>query len=78
MKLNNKESFIEEVKKFHQSKLPLIIATDVLGHFNTTVIVDGKIFVLDSLPYVEGQYDDSIVEAICYLYKQSFLKEWLI
>lgn len=75
MKLNNKESFIEEVKKFHQSKLPFIIATDVLGHFNTTVIVNGKVFVLDSLPYVEGQYDDSIVEAICYFYKQSFLKE---
>jgi len=75
MKLNNKENFIEEIKKLHQSNLPLIIATDVLGHFNTTVIVNGKVFVLDSLPYVEGQYDDSIVEAICYLYKQSFLKE---
>jgi hypothetical protein len=54
--------------------MPVIIATDVLGHFNTTVILNGRVYVLDSLPYVEGQYDDSILEAISYYHQVSFLK----
>lgn len=66
---NRKEKFCEEIKRFHDSKLPLIIATDVLGHFNTTVILDGVVYVLDSLPYVEGQYDPAIIEAIAYYHK---------
>ena len=53
----------------------MIIATDVLGHYNTCVILDGKIYVLDSLPYVQGQYDDGIHEAIQYYYTTSFLKK---
>lgn len=53
----------------------MIIATDVLGHFNTTVLLDGRVYVLDSLPYVEGQYDDGILETISYSFKTSFLKE---
>lgn len=52
----------------------MIIATDVLGHFNTCVILEGQSYILDSLPYVEGQYDNDIHEAIGYLYRESFLK----
>lgn len=57
------------------SKQPIIIATDVLGHFNTTILLQGKVFVLDSLPYVENQYDHAICEAIAFYYKTSFLKK---
>ena len=53
----------------------MIVATDVLGHFDTLVIFEGKTYVLDSLPYVEGQYDYQIHEAIQYYHKISFLKE---
>ena len=52
-----KEEFVEELKKMNLA-LPVIIATDVLGHFNTTVLFQGNIYVLDSLPYCNGQYDD--------------------
>lgn len=69
-----KENFVNDLK-IANPKLPIIIATDVLGHFNTTVLFGGNIYVLDSLPHVEGQYDNGIVEAIRHYYLQSFLKE---
>ena len=73
-KNHKKEEFIEELKKANP-QLPIIIATDVLGHFNTTVLFQGRIYVLDSLPFVDSQYDNGIVEAIKYYYQKSFLKE---
>ncbi len=53
---------------------PVIIATDVLGHFYTTVLFEGQIYILDSLSsYMETKHDTPIVECIEYLYKQSYL-----
>lgn len=42
----------------------MIIATDVLGHFDTLVIFEGKIYILDSLPYIEERFDYEIHETI--------------
>ena len=72
---HSKEEFVLEVQKNQGSGLPMIIAVDVLGHFNTCVILEGKLYSLDSLPFVEGQYDGGIYEAIGYYYQVSFLKE---
>jgi hypothetical protein len=38
-KHNRKEYFVEEIKKAHNSPLPIIIVTDVLGHFNVTILL---------------------------------------
>lgn len=59
---------------------PIIIATDILGHFNTTVLFEGQIYILDSLStYMDTKHDSKIVECIEYLYKQSFLiHDWCI
>ena len=73
-KNHRKEEFVEELKKA-DPHLPVIVATDVLGHFNTTVLFQGRIYVLDSLPFVDSQFDTGIVEAIKYYYQKSFLKD---
>lgn len=53
---------------------PVIIATDILGHFYTVVLFQGKIYILDTLsPYMDTRHDSTIVECIEYLYKQSYL-----
>ena len=55
---------------------PVIIATDVLGHYYTVVLFQGQIYILDSLdPYMSSQHDSPIVECIQYLYKKSYLIE---
>ena len=41
---------------------PILIATDTLGHFYTTVLFRGEAFILDSLdPYLETKFDCPIV-----------------
>ena len=53
---------------------PIIIATDILGHYYTVILHEGQIYILDSLdPYMETKHDSKIVECIEYLYKQSYL-----
>ena len=75
VKNHKKEEFLEDIKKC-DPKFPIIIATDVLGHFNTTILFGGKVFALDSLAAsIEGGYDGGIQEAIKYYYQKSYLKE---
>jgi len=41
---------------------PILIATDILGHFNVTILYEGMVFVLDSLSEKRNNhYDDEIV-----------------
>lgn len=68
-----KESFEEVLRKADQSQ-PIIIATDILGHFYTVVLFQGRIYILDTLSaYMDTRHDSQIVECIEYLYKQSYL-----
>jgi hypothetical protein len=61
------------LKKCDKSK-PVIIATDILGHYYTVVLFEGQIYILDSLdPYMNVRTDSAIVECIEYFYKQSYL-----
>ena len=55
--------------------MPIIIATDILSHYYTTVLFQGQVYVLDSLDsYYSTQKDSSIVECITYLYKKSYIQ----
>ncbi len=62
-----KEDFIEEMKKCDLAK-PIILATDVLGHFNVTILFKGVVYVVDSLSTLATNFDQYIVEYIqtCY------------
>ena len=61
------------LRKADQSK-PIILATDILGHFYTVVLFKGKVYILDTLSaYMDTRHDSPIVECIEYLYKQSYL-----
>jgi len=65
------EEFIEELSLCDSSK-PIIIATDILGHFYTTVLFKGGVFILDSLDaYMDNPFDSKIVECIANLYRQA-------
>ncbi len=51
-----------------------MIATDILGHFYTTVLFCGEIYILDSLKKsLFGGGVPDIVEYIKYMYKKSYL-----
>jgi hypothetical protein len=70
-----KSSFSDVLRKADQTK-PVIIATDILGHFYTTVLFEGKIYILDSLSsYMETENDSTIVECIKRLYIESYLSQ---
>lgn len=73
-----KEEFENVIRNADKSK-PIIIATDILGHFYTTVLFEGQIYILDSLSsYMNTKHDSSIVECIEYIYKKSYLIAWLM
>lgn len=72
--LNHFKEEFESVLRSCDKTKPVIVATDILGHFYTTVLFEGQIYILDSLdPYMSTKCDSPIVECIEYLYKQSYL-----
>jgi hypothetical protein len=66
-----KDDFIEEIYKCDLS-LPIIIATDVGGHFNVTILHGGVVYIVDSLDSLAINYDQYIVEFIQTCYKKVF------
>jgi hypothetical protein len=54
---------------------PIVVATDIMGHFYTTVLWEGEIYILDSLdPYMESKFDSPIVECMANLYREGLGK----
>jgi hypothetical protein len=42
--------------------MPILIATDILGHYNVTILHEGMVYILDSLSEKKNNlYDDGIV-----------------
>jgi hypothetical protein len=54
------EDFIKELKNINKEK-PVIIATDILGHYNVTILMEGQVYILDSLSsYLETRFDSTV------------------
>jgi hypothetical protein len=68
-----KDNFIEELSKMNLSK-PVIIATDVAGHYNVTILFDSTVYVVDSLSTLATNFDQYIVEYIQTSYKRAIEK----
>ncbi len=65
-----KEDFIEELGKCDFVR-PIIVATDVLGHFNVTILFKGVVYIVDSLSTLGTNYDHYIVEYIQTCYRRA-------
>ncbi len=66
------DSFQEELNKCDHKK-PIIVLTDVMGHFNVSVLWEGQVHIYDSLRETEKVYDPNIVEHIKAAYQKSYI-----